>query len=426
MAQSRDSVNVNLSLHSNQFKAFSDPSRRVMLVSGRRFGKSRVQLVRAFHRCLTTRIESYDTLSPPLILLAMPTLVMARRVLWRPLQQIFENVPGVKINKSEKRITVPGCPDVLVGGLDNYDSLRGLKIIHALIDESQDVPLSVLEEVIFPAMADTPGSTAFLTGTPKGKAHWFYKYSQRSDVSFHNYKTSDNPYIPRDEIERARATLPASVFEQEFNASFVNFEGRIFVFDTELHTVPDYQPAIGDVCIAGLDFGDVNPALTVIALRDMTGKKPQAIIIEAIQYGDGRNPVSQHELFNNILQICNKHKVTRLFCDPSRPAAIMDIRTHGKANDCRGMIKAIAGDNKISSGNGTINAMFHSGSLKVLSNLDTFCDELISYHRQINRHGEYLDAVAPGQTDHRTDSARYALFTFNNRNRGLLLGGTTL
>jgi len=419
-------MGLNLSLHPRQYDVFKDDSRRVMLVSGRRFGKSRVLLVRALHHCLVTDISQYDGLTPPLILVAMPTLVMARRVLWRPLLQLFDKVPGCTINRSEKRISVPGRPDILVGGLDNYDALRGIRVLHAMIDEAQDVGIQVLDEVIYPAMADTPGSTIMMTGTPKGKAHWFFDYSCRDDVSFHNYPTSDNPYIPRDEIERARKTLPPNVFDQEFNASFVNFEGRILVYDASVHVCNSYEHRVGDVCIGGLDFGDVNPALVVIALRNVGGSNPEAIVVDAVQYGDGRNPVSQHELFDNVAATCNRYGVTRLFCDPSRPAAIMDMRTYGKQRGVKGMKRAIAGDNKISSGNGTLNALFHSGVLKVDRRLKSFSDELTSYHRKIDKHGSYLDAVAPGQSDHCTDAMRYALFTFNNRNRGRLTGGIQL
>jgi hypothetical protein len=413
---------IDLGLHKKQLEAFKDPARRVLLVSGRRFGKSRVSLVRAFVKCMES--GGSDSLSPPVILVAMPTLVMAKRVIWRPLIDLFKAIPGVEINTTERRIAVPGKFPIIVAGLENYDSIRGLRIAHCHIDEGQDIPFKVLTEILFPAMADTPESTMFVTGTPKGKSNWLYKAAYGGEFSFHNYPTLDNPFIPRDEVEKARALLPPNIFRQEFEASFVDFDGRLLVYN------PDTMMAHGcigtdTVAVGGVDWGDINPAYVIGQISGI-GINPIMTIIEAKQLGDGRNPVPENELFDAIAIACRRHNVTRLFCDPSRPAAILSMRSYGTKFDVRGMAKAIKADNAIMPGISALNAGFNGGRLRISPNCQPLSDELINYHRVINRDGQYTDTVAPGQSDHMTDALRYCFFTFNNRNKFILTNGLQL
>lgn len=417
-------VNLDFKLHEKQMSAFRDESRRVLLVSGRRFGKSMVSLVRTVTKCLTTDAGSYNRLSPPVILVAMPTLVMAKRVLWKPLVGIMETLPKVKINHSEHRIIVPGKPHIVMVGLENYDSVRGLRILHALVDEAQDVSYKVFTEVIFPAMADSPGSTLFCTGTPKGKQNWFYEaaHNPEFNFSFHNYPTSDNPFIPREEIERARQVMPDNIFRQEFLADFVNFEGRILVFDSERDCCSrDSIDTDGVIYIGGVDFGDVNPAYVILAINPVRGV---AIVVESKLLGDGKNPVTEDVLYSQLASVSRRFNVKRFFCDPSRPAMIRSMRIYGQSRSIEGMVKAVAAQNKIAPGNNTVNAGFHSGSLKVLYGLP-ICPKLESYRRVI-RDEVYLDKVAEGQDDHEIDALRYAFYTFNVRNRFILTNGLNI
>ena len=408
-------VNLDFKLHPKQMRVFKDDSRRVLLVSGRRFGKSMVSLVRAVTKCLTTDVGSYNRLSPPVILIGMPTLVMAKRVLWKPLVNVMSDVPFAKINHSEHRIIVPGKPHIVMVGLENYDAVRGLRILHALIDEAQDVNYKVFSEVIYPAMADSHGSTLFCTGTPKGKLNWFYKaaHDESYNFSFHNYKTSDNPFIPREEIERARAVMPDNIFKQEFEASFVDFDGKIFVFDSDKHCVDRASLVNNNLSfIGGIDWGDVNPAYCIVGIDTDDNK---AYVFESKRLGDGRNPITEDVFFRDIEKVSRRFNVSRFFCDPSRPAALKSMRVYGESRGIKGMSRAILGVNKIAPGNNNLNAGFHSGNLRVLYGLP-ICPLLESYRRVI-RDETFLDKVEPGQNDHEIDALRYAFYTFNLRNK---------
>jgi predicted phage terminase large subunit-like protein len=80
---------------------------------------------------------------------------------------------------------------------------------------------------IRPTLTDLAGDAWFLS-TPKG-LNYFHTLYQRGGVeegwAAWQMPTASNPYIPAEEIEAARKELPSLVFQQEYLAQFVTFEG---------------------------------------------------------------------------------------------------------------------------------------------------------------------------------------------------------
>ena len=380
------------------------------------FGKSRLALVSVIERCLSFQ-GKVNPLTPETIVVVLPTLVQAKRVLWKPLQNVFESLPGVTINKSEHRIIVPGKPNILLAGAESGEGLRGQRIYFAAIDEAQDCSPKFLNEVISPAMADTPGSKLLMTGTPKGKVNLLYKLSQEPSIQFFNFPTADNPFVSRDEIERARGSLPPKAFKQEFEADFVSFGGAIYSeFDEDRNT---YQqlPNSYDRAFMGVDFGDVNPAYVVVV---MVGQK--IYVVEAKQLGDGTNPVAFTTFEREIQVACEKWGVYRIYCDPSRPSAIQDLRRRGKIHRVGGLERAVAGENKILPGLSLVNALFYQRRLLLDRTAQDLVDEITSYHRkQMRGTDEFEDKVEDNQIDHRADALRYVLYSIDVRSKGKLL-----
>lgn len=429
--QKSNNWNFDLSLHDKQLEVFFDESKMQVMVCGRRFGKSHLQVNRIAHDAIAFNqlMPDYDIKSQTMetvILAGMPTLKQAKKIIWKPLLKIFKNCPLVEdINKTDNIIRFAGnYPEIHVVGLNDADGdrARGLKLWRSNLDEVQDVKASVIDTVILPAMADTPRSRGFFTGTPKGKVNHLYGLFMREQNealkqlwrSF-NFATADNPFIPREEIELAKATLSPRLFDQEFGASFVNFEGAIFSeFDTDIHVLPvNRLPQTWDSFYIGHDCGDVNPAIVLIGL---SAKK--YYVLEAIQLGDGVNPVPSDVLYSEIEGLCYKYgeKVYRAFVDPSRPGVIHDLRSVGRQKNIAALKRTIAGFNRIEEGNNVVNNLYHQDRLFVSAACPkSFIDEITSYHRLKDSRSEQItEKVAPNQKDHRIDSARYCLATLHN------------
>jgi hypothetical protein len=414
---------LELRLHSGQSQVYKDDSHIRMLCAGRRFGKTRLQVVE-----IVSNVLSFDRplneLSPETVLVVMPTLVQAKRVIWTPLENIFEKIPGCIINKTDRTLAVPGKPTVIVAGAESSEGIRGLRVWKFHGDECQDFPPSFLETVVFPAMSDTEGSSSLLTFTPKGKTNWTYSFSQRDTTKLYQLETLQNPFIDRAEIERYRGILPPRVFRQEYQASFESFAGQFFTeFNPDIHIlteqmVDEFRHSGGfDRVYMGVDFGDVNPAFVVAGLAHGC-----LYVLEWQQLGDGSNPVPATVFMAALAKACRRWGVYRCFCDPSRPSAIMDIRTYGKLNNAPGLIRAIAGKNSIIPGISDVNSLFYQSRLFVPHSAS---DELLSYRRKPLRSDseQFEDKVMDGQADHCVDSLRYLVHTINVRSKGKFVNG---
>lgn len=338
----------------------------------------------------------------------MPTLKQARKIFWKPLLNVLTNHPLVRsINKSEMSIQLVGDrPEILVLGVNDQDGdrLRGLRIAGFLGDEMQDVKRGIVDEVIIPAMGDTPGSFAFFTGTPKGKINNLYDLDMRSrqfeDWRSHHFFATDNPHLPRAEIERARLILPPRVFRQEYEASYEDFPGKIFDQLEDRHKA-HYMPQVYERTALGIDWGDTNAALVVCGLRD--GKW---WAVETWRNTTGET-ILEDVFLGEAVRLVTQWGCSRAYADPSRPASILKWQSVLEPLGC----SLLPAFNGISEGNQTINSLLYQNRLFISDLLEDFWEELNSYHRKQDRDGNILDAVADGQKDHRCDSLRYILAT---------------
>jgi predicted phage terminase large subunit-like protein len=115
---------------------------------------------------------------------------------------------------------------------ENPDTLRGLKLYFAVIDEAAFVKEDLFTKIIRPALADLKGE-AVLISTPDGR-NWFYdafktgESGRSKDWKAWHLTTLDNPTIDPEEIEAAKKTLSTFHFNQEFLASFTNSGTGLF------------------------------------------------------------------------------------------------------------------------------------------------------------------------------------------------------
>lgn len=335
----------------------------------------------------------------------MPTLKQCKKIFWKPLVNLLHGQPFVEqINRSDYTISLKGgLPDIVCVGLNDGDGdrVRGFRIGALLADEWQDVKPNIWEEVLQPAMADTPDSLALFTGTPKGKMNHLYKFDQRSreleDWQAFNFVTADNPFVPKKEIELAEATLDPRIFRQEYRASYEDFPGQIWDHLSDSHLV-DEIPTTFDRCILGVDWGDVNPALAtvgVISGWSDIGKIDQYYALDTWHSETGLN-VLDDTLIDKATEFITRWGVTAIYCGHDRPASIEKWANHfaGRVYTCEQAF------NSVSEGNNAVNGLLYHRKLLIASHLQRFKEKMASYHRAQDKYGNFLDEPAPGQDDH--------------------------
>lgn len=157
-----------------------------------------------------------------------PTYVMAKRIAWDyvkdyggPLQP-----KGAKPNESELRIDIissgGSVARLFLAGADNPDSLRGIYLDGAVVDESALIPPFVTTQILMPALSDRQGWLVH-SGTPKGKNHFYKTYQDAlEDPEWYTMllPASKSGILPADELARLRKNMPPEEYEQEYECSF--------------------------------------------------------------------------------------------------------------------------------------------------------------------------------------------------------------
>lgn len=196
----------------------SHPARFKVVVAGRRCGKSRFAIVQTLISALQC------TSTDAAVVYIAPTIAMVKVLAWDMLMQLGQPVIASS-NVNEGKIKLINGVSIYCRGADNPDTLRGMKMAYAILDETKDLRDNVFELIVRPALSDLRGG-ALIIGTPSPDATQFRRYfdlgmnGTDADWAAWHKTTADNPMIPKDEIESAKATLSTSAFEQEYMASW--------------------------------------------------------------------------------------------------------------------------------------------------------------------------------------------------------------
>lgn len=193
--------------HINQKKILDADKRFIVVMCGRRFGKSELSQILIIKEALNGGQVAYIT----------PTYGLA--------QVFFERLAKVlpfKSNISKLKIYCPNEGSIEFFTGERLDNLRGRKFHLVIVDEAAFI--ADLEDgwnnSIRPTLTDYEGRAVFLS-TPRGKNFFYSLFMKQGENDWQSFKfsTYDNPHINPREIDEARIQLPEVVFEQEYMAN---------------------------------------------------------------------------------------------------------------------------------------------------------------------------------------------------------------
>ena len=200
-------------------------SRWGVIVCHRRWGKT----VMAINHLLRDAILNVKP-NPRFAYIA-PTYRQAKAVAWDYLKQFAGAVPMVRFHETELRADLPNGARIQLLGAENPDSLRGIYLDGAVLDEMADMPESLFPEIIRPALSDRKGWALFI-GTPRGHNAFYELYTAaegQDDWHTAIYRASETGILDDEELEAAKAMMTADQFQQEFECSWVaNVPGAVF------------------------------------------------------------------------------------------------------------------------------------------------------------------------------------------------------
>ena len=193
--------------HINQKKILECDRRFIVVMCGRRFGKSELSQILSISEAIKGGQVAYIT----------PTYKLAKA--------FFERLTAAlpfKNNISNLKIYCPNNGSIEFYTGERLDNLRGRKFHLVIIDEAAFIPdlESGWQNSIRPTLTDFEGKAVFLS-TPRGKNFFYSMFMKQGENDWQSFKfsTYDNPYINTKEIDEARLQLPEVVFEQEYLAN---------------------------------------------------------------------------------------------------------------------------------------------------------------------------------------------------------------
>lgn len=310
---------MTVKLHEKQKEVALDQHRFRVVCAGRRWGKSVLsQLI----------VLKWATEQVGLYWIVSPTYKQSKQIHWRQLQQIIPRSWISKKNEVDLSITLANGSIIELKGAENPDALRGVKLRGLVVDEIASIRnwSWLWEEVLQGHLVDYQAPAIFIS-TPKGFNHFFQLFEQGStvqgDYRSWRFTSYDNPYIPKEEIDRVKAELTEDTFAQEYLADFRKFTGLVYKeFERQVHVVEPFQIPDSWTLYRGMDFGSTNPTACLWIAVD--GDENWYVVAEHYSTGqtiDFHAGVVNANSYNG--------RVSATYGDPSGAQWISEFQTRG-------------------------------------------------------------------------------------------------
>lgn len=377
-----------------QAQIAKSPVRFRVINCGRRFGKTTEA---------AEEIKGKALGSEKRICYIAPTYQQARDIAW---EQFKHELRPIVTNTNEARLEIKtrtqakGESLIILRGWESVETLRGQKFDFLVIDEVASMRNFWLnwQEVLRPTLTDNKGDALFIS-TPKGFNHFYDLYNleakDKDYKSFH-FTTYDNPFIPKEEIDKAKQELTEDRFAQEYLADFRKTEGLVYKeFDRKKHLFDEEEIKNVNEYIAGIDFGFTNPCAVIQIKKDndnnywVTGEwyKTKRTEIQIAEYVDSCQ-------FNGV------------YPDPENPSAIEALNEKGIS-----VMEVVKGKDSVMSGINKVRELLKQNRLKIHRSCQNLINEFETYSYPEKPSGKNEIENPVKEHDHALDALRYALMT---------------
>lgn len=246
--------------------------------AGRRSGKTEIAKRRLVRRAI--RGSAFDR---PSYFYAAPTRDQAKRIAWEDLKRMVP-ADAMRGPPSESELFIPLWHGgrLWVLGLDKPERIEGSPWDHGVLDEYGNMKAQAWGANVRPALSDRRG-TCDLIGVPEGRNHYYDLWlAAEADPEWARFHWTSAEILPPEEIAAAKRDLDVLTYQQEYEASFVNFAGRAyyaFTDDNKRAVRAQYDPK--QPLLVCLDF-NVAPGVAAIAQehRDAKGAGYTAVVGE--------------------------------------------------------------------------------------------------------------------------------------------------
>lgn len=403
---------------------FQDEARFRYAVCGRRFGKTYLaarEMKRAAQIAIKTSVNPDEE-----IWFGSPTFKQAKRTFWPRLKRVIPRHWVESRREDECLIALRTGHKLRCVGLDNYDDLRGSGLFFFVGDEWADAQPECWTEVVQPMLGTSHGHALFI-GTPKGFDHFYDGYQKGRpgatdntgqpilDTRSWKYTTLEGGNVPLKEIERARRDMDPKTFEQEYEADFVTFCGRVvYAFDRTKHVQPCPVDQRANMHI-GMDF-NINPMSATVWQESGGDKGPASITCRQVDEIILETSDTDKMCAEIKRRYARSGKVDHITIYPDPAGAQRRTSAQGKTDisilrECGFKVIALSSHPLVRDRHNVTNARFMNAAGEVRAYVDPKCVKSIqAYERLVYREDTNEPDKASG-FDHPVDATGYYFFT---------------
>lgn len=233
--------------------------------AGKRGGKTEAGAVESLILLEQKRGYKHSEIDPYVGVIISPTSDMLRRLSLQKFLAYGKDMVR-DYHQTHQEFSIYNGAKVYGISADKPQRLEGIKANFIWMDEV----FQMSEQIFLEALArvsDTEGYV-FCTGSlgtqyTNPKSHWCYKYFKEKPLEgseVFEWSTADNPYYPRDEIERLKDTLDPRTFRQMFTIDW-SVPGTALVYDefddANILENYNYNPKLKTYCV--IDWGWSHP-----------------------------------------------------------------------------------------------------------------------------------------------------------------------
>lgn len=397
-----------------------------LLVCGARSGKTRTTLGGEHIRDAFFQPGFFqrdiDAGEPYGMLVGEPTFKMVKLIAWALVIKALPKERIIHIDRKDWIIHFQGIWGVTQIIFSSYEQgaskIEGIPIYRAYLDECFQCPETYYDEVLT-RLSDRLGRLV-MVGTPKPVAWIIDRIINKSvtddSIFYKSWKTSENPYFPKQRLEYLRKILPPKIFKRNFEACLDGFQGQIYEdFNRNIHpqefeiNMQEYRFIWGS-----MDWGWThNGSMYIFGLRD---DDKVDILHEVSEPGLTIVPVpgsnrSWAEIMRDY-QTMYSEKFDYFYAGPDRPENIESISSLG--------IRIQAADNPVVEGIQFVSALLHvysdeygkeTAKLRIhKTNCPKICQKMPMLRWQEKSDGTF-DEKQLKKDDDECDSLRYGLFS---------------
>lgn len=222
--------------HLIQKSLWYSPHRFNTVPAGRRSGKTELAKRKLVLRAMRgTRFDNARFFA------AAPTRDQAKTIYWDDLKALVPSwaMAGAP-RETDLEIRLINGSAIRVVGMDKPQRIEGSPWDGGILDEYGNMKPEAWKANVRPALADRQG-WCDLIGVPEGRNHYYEadraakaqmkEFGPKSEWGSYHWLSAD--ILPAEEIAAARRDLDEMTFAQEYEASFVTFEGRAYYPFTE-------------------------------------------------------------------------------------------------------------------------------------------------------------------------------------------------